>query len=76
MLLFIRLKVLVDDGDCQQDACARADGPHEICHNGQRSNAHASKGSRNWNVPVELLFEGLDSIPMSLQGNNNRSATG
>lgn len=34
LFLVIRLKVLIDDGDRQQDARARANSAHKVCHNG------------------------------------------
>mmetsp|Transcript_48914 Transcript_48914/g.116464 ORF Transcript_48914/g.116464 Transcript_48914/m.116464 type:complete len:287 (-) Transcript_48914:126-986(-) len=49
------LVALVDGGDREEDARARADGPHEVGHDGQRADAHAAEGGGRRDVAVELL---------------------
>merc|ERR1712183_1109140 len=52
--LFIdNLEILVDDCDRQQDTSAATDGPQEVRHNRQHTDAHASKGSSCRDVHVE-----------------------
>lgn len=52
-LLFHKyLKVLIDDGDGQQNAGSRADGSQEVGHDRQSTDAQSAKGSRSRNVPA------------------------
>ena len=43
-LLHVRLVVLVDDGDSEQDARAGADGAKEVGADGERADAGAAEG--------------------------------
>lgn len=45
------LKVLVDNGDGEQDPSAGADGPQEVSQHGQGADAQASERSRGGDVP-------------------------
>lgn len=60
------LVVLVDDGHSQQDTSARADSSHEVSHNGQGSNAHATKRGSCGDVPVELLLQAVGAVTVTL----------
>lgn len=53
-LLFHKdLKVLVDDGDGQEDSCPRADGSQEVRHDGQPSYTEPSERSGCGDIPAE-----------------------
>lgn len=44
-------KILVDDGDGQQDSSAGADGAEEVRHYRQTSDAQAAEGSGGGDIP-------------------------
>jgi len=52
------LKVLVDDGDGQQDSSARTNGSKEVSHHRQTTNTEATEGCSSRNVPVEFMDHG------------------
>lgn len=45
------LKVLIDDGDGQQDTGARTNGSKEVGHYRQTTDTESTKGGSCWNVP-------------------------
>lgn len=45
-------KILIDDGDSQQDSGARADGAEEVRHYRQTTDAQAAEGSGGGDVPT------------------------
>lgn len=45
-------KILIDDGDSQQDSGARADGAEEVRHYWQTTDAQAAKGSSGGDIPT------------------------
>ena len=49
------LKVLVDDGDGEEDTGAGADGAHEIGADGEGADAEAAERRRRRDVPVQLV---------------------
>lgn len=51
LLLYKDLKVLVDDGNSQQDTRSRPYSTKEICHDRQATNTEPTKGSCCGNVP-------------------------
>lgn len=52
-LLFHKdFKILIDDGDGQQDSGARADGAEEVRHYRQPTDAQAAEGSGGGDVPA------------------------
>ena len=55
LLLDKDLKVLVDDGDGQEDSSAGADGPHEIGDDGQGADAETAESSRCRDVAVQFV---------------------
>ena len=55
LLLDKYLEVLVDDGDGEEDSGSGPDGAHEVCADGQGSDAEASERRRRGNVPVQLV---------------------
>mmetsp|Transcript_50744 Transcript_50744/g.100971 ORF Transcript_50744/g.100971 Transcript_50744/m.100971 type:complete len:584 (-) Transcript_50744:49-1800(-) len=57
VLLDEHLEVLVDGGHREQDASARADSAHEVGHDSERTDAHASEGCGSGDVTVELFGE-------------------
>lgn len=56
LLLDKYLKVLVDDGHCQEDSCARSDGAQEVSHDRQPSYTEATEGSSCGDVPVNTKY--------------------
>lgn len=52
LLLHKDLKVLVDDGDGQQDPRPRADGAQEVGHDRQAADAQAAERCRRGDVPA------------------------
>ena len=57
-LLLESLEVLVDDGDGEQDTGSAPDRSHEVSHDGEHADAHASESRGGGDVAVELLLEG------------------
>lgn len=55
LLLIIGLQKLVNDGNTQQDTRTSTNGTHEISHDRQSSNTHASKRSGSRNVSVKYM---------------------
>lgn len=53
LLLLDLLDVPVDDGDCEEDTGARADGAQEVGDDGEGANAHAPEGGGDGDVPLE-----------------------
>lgn len=45
-------KILIDDGDGQQDSGARADGAEEVRHYRQTTDAQAAEGSGGGDIPA------------------------
>lgn len=45
-------KILIDDGDGQQDSGARADGAEEVRHYRQTTDAQAAEGSGSGDIPA------------------------
>ena len=56
------LKVLVDDGDGEEDTGAGADGSHEVGADGEGADAEAAEGRRRGDVPVQLVDHGHLSV--------------
>jgi hypothetical protein len=54
-LLLVRLEVLVDDCDSQENSSARTNGTEQIRNDGQSPDAHAAKRSCSGDVTVEYL---------------------
>jgi len=52
-------EVLVDDGYCKQDTCARPNGPHKVSNNGEGPDAETTECRGRWDVPVEFVNHGL-----------------
>mmetsp|Transcript_14671 Transcript_14671/g.32200 ORF Transcript_14671/g.32200 Transcript_14671/m.32200 type:complete len:216 (+) Transcript_14671:50-697(+) len=53
LLLVHHLKVLIDDGDGQENSGPASDGTQEISNNGQRANARTTEGRRRGDVAVQ-----------------------
>lgn len=62
LLLDEDLEVLVDDGDGQQDARARADGAQEVRQHGQRADTQAAERRRRRDVSVQLVDHRVVSV--------------
>ena len=56
--LFVKgLKVLIDDGDSEEDTSTRTNGAHKVGSDSQSTNAHATKSRSCRNVLVQKLFK-------------------
>ena len=55
---------LEDNGNTEQNTSTRSNGSHEISHDGQCSDAHASKGGRRRNVAVEDMNQGRITVSL------------
>lgn len=62
LLLHEDLKVLIDNGDSEQNSSSRSNGTKEISQNGESSNAETTEGSGSGDVSVEFVNHALLTV--------------
>lgn len=75
LFLYKNFKVLINDGDSEQNSSSRANRPKEVCQHREGTNTEPTKGSSCRDVPVKHEMR-IEKGPLEFAQDGNKKVNG